>query len=86
MLISVCDHKITEFPRRLATYLSSKALRGIKKSSRIAEGMLSVQEDTSMLTVMMPPRIRLQLQKGEIRAESTKVLQAQPEGVLTPQM
>lgn len=75
----------SEFPRRLATYLSSKVLRGIKRSSRVTKGMLSLQEGTSILTVMTPPRIRSPLQKGETRAESIKVLPAQPEeGGLTP--
>uniref|UniRef100_A0A8C3NFB3 Uncharacterized protein n=1 Tax=Geospiza parvula TaxID=87175 RepID=A0A8C3NFB3_GEOPR len=53
------------FSRKLATYLPSKDLRGIKRSSRVTGERLSVEEGASISTVMTPPRIDLDSKKGQ---------------------
>lgn len=54
-----------QFSRKLATYLPSKDLRVIKRSSRITDERLSVEEGTSISTVMTSTRIDLNSEKGQ---------------------
>lgn len=54
-----------QFSRKLATYLPSKDLSGIKRSSRVTAERLSVEEGASVSTVMTPPRIDLNSKKGQ---------------------
>lgn len=53
------------FSRKLATYLPSKDLRGIKRSSRVTDERLSVEEGTPVSTVTTSPRIDLNSKKGQ---------------------
>lgn len=54
-----------QFSRKLATYLPSKDLRGIKTSSRVTDERLSVEEGTPVSTLMTPPRTDLNSEKRQ---------------------
>lgn len=52
------------FLRKVATYLPSKDLRGIKRSSRVTGERLSVEEGAFISTVMTPPELTSTIKRG----------------------
>lgn len=57
--------------RKLSNYLPSKDLKAIKRSSRVTDEKLSVEEGTSISIVMTLPELTSTLKKGRKQPDVT---------------